>query len=145
MSWTEHKFNKLLFFRQMGEWYFKDQCINKDVSDLIRGSNEVTGGVLVNQCCSKETTFSCYPFPFKTSHQKYNVQKIAQKLTKRRARSFGIKRNRKNNRPASSIFSPYFTQCIICEMTENVGELDLMRLRRATIVSWSLYLKILPQ
>ena len=60
MSWTENKVNKLLFFRQMGEWYVKDQCINKDVAELLGGETAVTEGGLLDQCCSAEAIFSCH-------------------------------------------------------------------------------------
>ena len=61
MSWTENKVNKLLFFRQMGEWYVNDQCISKDLSNLITvGGGKVTDGSLISQCCSKEPIFSCH-------------------------------------------------------------------------------------
>lgn len=58
MSWTENKVNKLLFFRQMGEWYVRDKCIGDDVSNLVDGN--VADGVLVEQCCSAEPIFSCH-------------------------------------------------------------------------------------
>ncbi|KAL7531102.1 hypothetical protein ACHAXR_003850 [Thalassiosira sp. AJA248-18] len=59
MSWTENKVNKLLFFRQMGEWYLQDKCIGSDASKLIEGDT-VSDGSLVDQCCSKEPIFSCH-------------------------------------------------------------------------------------
>ena len=58
MSWTENKVNKVLFFRQMGEWYVQDKCIGDDISNLIDGN--VEDGVLVEQCCSAEPIFSCH-------------------------------------------------------------------------------------
>ena len=58
MSWTENKVNKLLFFRQMGEWYLKDDCIGSDLTKLMDGG--VTDGSLIGQCCSKEAIFSCH-------------------------------------------------------------------------------------
>lgn len=61
MSWTENKVNKLLFFRQMGEWYVTDKCISKDITNLIGvDGGEVSDGSLVEQCCSKEPIFSCH-------------------------------------------------------------------------------------
>ncbi|KAL3811127.1 hypothetical protein ACHAXA_005938 [Cyclostephanos tholiformis] len=58
MSWTENKVNKVLFFRQMGEWYVHDKCIGDDASNLIDGN--VADGALVEQCCSAEPIFSCH-------------------------------------------------------------------------------------
>lgn len=60
MSWTENKVNKLLFFRQMGEWYVKDQCIGSDAANLMGGGDTVADGSLVEQCCSVEPIFSCH-------------------------------------------------------------------------------------
>mmetsp|Transcript_34215 Transcript_34215/g.72007 ORF Transcript_34215/g.72007 Transcript_34215/m.72007 type:complete len:614 (+) Transcript_34215:52-1893(+) len=60
MSWTENKVNKLLFFRQMGEWYFSDKCISNDLSNLIGGGDAVSDGGLVEKCCSQEPIFSCH-------------------------------------------------------------------------------------
>ena len=59
MSWTENKVNKLLFFRQMGEWYLKDTCIGSEASKLLEGGT-VTYGSLAEQCCSKEAILSCH-------------------------------------------------------------------------------------
>jgi hypothetical protein len=56
MSWTKNKDNKLLFFRQMGEWYVSDQCIAKSV-DQIRMEVEED---LSTACCSAEPLFSCH-------------------------------------------------------------------------------------
>jgi len=58
MSWTENKVNKLLFFRQMGEWYVRDECISKDITKLMEG--DVSDGSLIEQCCSIEPIFSCH-------------------------------------------------------------------------------------
>lgn len=59
MSWTENKVNKLLFFRQMGEWYLRDKCIGtENVARLIGGT--VADGSLVEPCCSEEKIFSCH-------------------------------------------------------------------------------------
>lgn len=55
MSWTENKVNKLLFMRQMGDWYVNDQCIG-DVSTLVKGGD----GSLIEECCSVEPLFSCH-------------------------------------------------------------------------------------
>ncbi len=59
MSWTENKVNKILFFRQMGEWYVHDECISDDVSNLI-DADDVQDGGLVEQCCSIEPILSCH-------------------------------------------------------------------------------------
>ena len=62
MSWTENKVNKLLFLRQMGLWYVKDQCIdssNSDVTSLVDGG-VVSEASLIEPCCSVEPLFSCH-------------------------------------------------------------------------------------
>ena len=59
MSWTENKVNKLLFLRQMGDWYVNDQCVDSDVTKLVNGGI-VSDGSLVDQCCSVEPLFSCH-------------------------------------------------------------------------------------
>ena len=55
MSWTTNKDNKLLFFRQMGEWYLNDQCIQKKHSEITLADND-----FVKSCCSAEALFSCH-------------------------------------------------------------------------------------
>lgn len=54
MSWTNNKDNKLLFFRQMGEWYVQDKCIAHSASN-IAGSSD-----LPSACCVAEPLFSCH-------------------------------------------------------------------------------------
>ena len=56
MSWTLNKNNKLLFLRQMGEWYVQDQCIQEKASDIHDGEEYN----LVSTCCSAEPIFSCH-------------------------------------------------------------------------------------
>lgn len=60
MSWTENKANKLLFFRQMGEWYVHDKCIGDDMTSLIADAGAVKDSGLIDQCCSVEPIFSCH-------------------------------------------------------------------------------------
>lgn len=55
MSWTLNKGIKILYFRQMGEWYVNGQCIQKKVADI---SGAV--GALAPTCCSAEALFSCH-------------------------------------------------------------------------------------
>jgi hypothetical protein len=56
MSWTMNKDNKLLYFRQMGEWYVQDQCIQRKREDILTdGSTE-----LAPKCCSIEPIISCH-------------------------------------------------------------------------------------
>eukprot|EP00584_Thalassiosira_punctigera_P018171 CAMPEP_0172575534 /NCGR_PEP_ID=MMETSP1067-20121228/137261_1 /TAXON_ID=265564 ORGANISM="Thalassiosira punctigera, Strain Tpunct2005C2" /NCGR_SAMPLE_ID=MMETSP1067 /ASSEMBLY_ACC=CAM_ASM_000444 /LENGTH=572 /DNA_ID=CAMNT_0013368185 /DNA_START=288 /DNA_END=2006 /DNA_ORIENTATION=+ len=63
MSWTENKDNKLLFLRQLGEWYVTDRCAGKTAADILGGA---AGGAstdstaLVEPCCAKEPIFSCH-------------------------------------------------------------------------------------
>lgn len=61
MSWTDNKENKLLFLRQMGEWYVQEECIEKSVNHIFparRGENR-TDAYLSN-CCSAEPLISCH-------------------------------------------------------------------------------------
>jgi hypothetical protein len=58
MSWTLNKDNKLLFLRQMGEWYVQDQCVHKKVDD-IPGLTKDTSA-FVSTCCSAEPLISCH-------------------------------------------------------------------------------------
>jgi hypothetical protein len=51
MSWTLNKANKILYFRQLGEWYLNDKCVNKPLSEIEGG----TGG-----CCAAEPIVSCH-------------------------------------------------------------------------------------
>ena len=55
MSWTTNKDNKLLFFRQMGEWYLNDQCIQKNSTEITVADND-----FAKTCCSAEPLFSCH-------------------------------------------------------------------------------------
>mmetsp|Transcript_27231 Transcript_27231/g.58510 ORF Transcript_27231/g.58510 Transcript_27231/m.58510 type:complete len:643 (+) Transcript_27231:274-2202(+) len=63
MSWTENKDNKLLFLRQLGEWYVKDECVGKTATDILGGSGVLPSGentALVQPCCALEPIFSCH-------------------------------------------------------------------------------------
>jgi len=66
MSWTLNKDNKLLYFRQMGEWYVKDRCIAKKYEEITggKGRNDAspTGDAvdLAPLCCSAEPLVSCH-------------------------------------------------------------------------------------
>jgi hypothetical protein len=57
MSWTENKNNKLLYFKQMGEWYTQDVCVGKKVPELTGGNNDT---VVTTKCCSAEPLVSCH-------------------------------------------------------------------------------------
>jgi hypothetical protein len=60
MSWTLNKDNKLLYFKQMGEWYVQEQCIRKKVKELTGDSNNTAGVDVVGMCCSAEPLVSCH-------------------------------------------------------------------------------------
>ncbi|KAL7453075.1 hypothetical protein ACHAWC_004763 [Mediolabrus comicus] len=60
MSWTENKDNKLLFLRQLGEWYVNEQCVGKSADDILGGSELPEGMPLVEPCCAAEALFSCH-------------------------------------------------------------------------------------
>ena len=53
MSWTMNKDNKLLFFKQMGEWFTQEQCIGKKLAEI--GADD-----LLPTCCSAEPLISCH-------------------------------------------------------------------------------------
>jgi hypothetical protein len=54
MSWTLNKDNKLLYLRQMGEWWLQDVCLDKK-KDEISSEEDLT-----TMCCSTEPRFSCH-------------------------------------------------------------------------------------
>jgi Nucleotide-diphospho-sugar transferase len=56
MSWTSNKVNKILFFRQMGEWYVPENCIQRKVGEITK--NNVDS--LATGCCVDEPIFSCH-------------------------------------------------------------------------------------
>lgn len=60
MSWTENKDNKLKYFRQLGEWYLKDQCVASTAEKILGRPGPVNPGSLVLPCCSAEPIFSCF-------------------------------------------------------------------------------------
>lgn len=61
MSWTENKDNKLLFLRQLGEWYVNEQCVGKTASDILHTkSPSLDNLALVQPCCAIEPIFSCH-------------------------------------------------------------------------------------
>lgn len=55
MSWTFNKDNKLLFLKQLGEWYVHEQCVEKKLDEIAHG-----GQKLSQVCCSAEALFSCH-------------------------------------------------------------------------------------
>ena len=57
MSWTLNKDNKLLYFRQMGEWMVKDQCIQQKKQDILSAAGDSD---LVSACCAAEPLVSCH-------------------------------------------------------------------------------------
>ncbi|KAL3784375.1 hypothetical protein ACHAW5_005398 [Stephanodiscus triporus] len=54
MSWTENKDNKVLFLRQLGEWYVTDKCIGKSMADIIGIGSSSENSALVLPCCVTE-------------------------------------------------------------------------------------------
>ena len=61
MSWTENKDNKLLFLRQLGEWYVTDKCVGKTAKDILGGDSSISDSTaLVEPCCAAEPLFSCH-------------------------------------------------------------------------------------
>ncbi|KAL3787468.1 hypothetical protein ACHAW5_009006 [Stephanodiscus triporus] len=60
MSWTENKDNKVLFLRQLGEWYVIDKCIGKTTADIIGIGSSSENEALMLPCCATEPIFSCH-------------------------------------------------------------------------------------
>ena len=60
MSWTLNKDNKQKFFKQLGEWYLKDECVAKTGSDILGDGTTVEHGSLVEPCCSAEPIITCF-------------------------------------------------------------------------------------
>ena len=52
MSWTHSKENKLLFFKQMGEWFVQEECIAKKPNEI--------GDDILSSCCAAEPLVSCH-------------------------------------------------------------------------------------
>ena len=59
MSWTLNKDNKLLYFRQMGEWLVQDQCIQQKKQDILSAAGGSSSD-LVSTCCAAEPLVSCH-------------------------------------------------------------------------------------
>ena len=62
MSWTLNKENKLLFFRQIGEWYLEDQCIQTKFEDIMNsyGANDSNQNDMISLCCHAKPLVSCH-------------------------------------------------------------------------------------
>lgn len=63
MSWTTNKDNKLLYFRQIGEWYVDDKCIQTKAEDILTADGGNFGGdsmPMRSICCHAEPIVSCH-------------------------------------------------------------------------------------
>jgi len=60
MSWTENKDNKLLFLRQLGQWFVNEQCVGKNAEEILGGVEIQTGIPLFEPCCAAEALVSCH-------------------------------------------------------------------------------------
>jgi len=58
MSWTHNKENKIKYYRQLGEWFLQDQCIQKTVDQITGGGGAEAD--LLQSCCAAEPLFSCH-------------------------------------------------------------------------------------
>jgi hypothetical protein len=54
MNWTKNKKGKILFLKQMGYWFVKEQCIGKTAEEIVKAH----GGM--GTCCSAEPLISCH-------------------------------------------------------------------------------------
>jgi len=59
MSWTHNKDNKIKYYRQMGEWFLKDTCVQKKVEE-IEGVAAASPNDFAASCCAAEAIFSCH-------------------------------------------------------------------------------------
>jgi hypothetical protein len=71
MSWTLNKDNKLLFFRQLGEWYLDDKCIQTSADDILARGGDVVNiekqdntfgeiTTMMQLCCHAEPLVTCH-------------------------------------------------------------------------------------
>lgn len=62
MSWTLNKQNKVKFFRQMGEWFVNDKCVQHSAPAILGLTDAVTipGNGLLQPCCAADFIFSCH-------------------------------------------------------------------------------------
>jgi Nucleotide-diphospho-sugar transferase len=58
MSWTLNKGNKIKFYRQMGEWFLQDLCLQAS-ADQIRNSSK-NEQRFESKCCAAAPLFSCH-------------------------------------------------------------------------------------
>lgn len=49
--------NKLLYFKQMGDWWVQEQCVQKKRDEITGGD---AGKDLASLCCSAEPLLSCH-------------------------------------------------------------------------------------
>ena len=59
MSWTHSKKDKLLNFKQMGEWYVEERCIGSNATSILN-STRIRRGSLISACCSARPFISCH-------------------------------------------------------------------------------------
>lgn len=59
MSWTENKDNKLLFLKQLGEWFVHQACENKTLIELDVGESAANSGIF-SSCCSAQPLVECH-------------------------------------------------------------------------------------
>jgi len=59
MSWTKNKDNKVRFFEQIGEWYVKEECINRSLEDLD-GVDRSESQSFGEACCLVEPVVKCH-------------------------------------------------------------------------------------
>jgi Nucleotide-diphospho-sugar transferase len=60
MSWTLNKDSKVSFFRQMGQWYVHQKCIDTTVQNIEGVTTYTSTDSFVGTCCSTKAIFSCH-------------------------------------------------------------------------------------
>ena len=77
MSWTSSKTDKLLYFKQMGEWYVEEKCIGGKSSPLVKSSKKDPAS-LMSSCCAVKPLVSCH-FADKPSVKKCKGREMSNK------------------------------------------------------------------
>jgi len=58
MSWTANKDNKLLYYKQMGEWYTEETCIGSTAKEIVK--NSVGNQIIATKCCLADPKITCH-------------------------------------------------------------------------------------
>ena len=56
--WTTNKRDKLMYLKQLGEWYVQDKCDGRSVDEIL--GPDSGKGALATECCSAQPLIQCY-------------------------------------------------------------------------------------